>query len=233
MGFLDELEAATGAARSLYLPAGLSLAEVEDLLEKTLDPQSMPSELAELATASRTGAALFWGASRRYLVLPPFPIMAEYLAEGYAVEPLRSLLGHDFRIALILVRLGTYAIGLYRSENLISSKVGTGLIHGRHKKGGSSQQRFQRHREKQIEQFLNRVCGHSREHLEPEARMLDYLVYGGARTTIASLRKRCSFLGQFDGRTLPPLLDIPEPRKAVLETAIGRVWASSLIEWHE
>jgi hypothetical protein len=159
--------------------------------------------------------------------------VAEYSAQGYAVEPLRSLLRHDFRVALILVRLGAYAIGLCQGESLVSSKVGTGLIHGRHKKGGSSQQRFQRHREKQIESFLNRVCSHSREQLEAPARTLDYLVYGGARTTISSLRKRCSFLGQFDGRTLPPLLDIPEPRKVVLETAIGRVWASILIEWHD
>ena len=233
IGFLDELEAANGVARSLYIPAGLSLPEVENLLEQALDPQSMPPELAELASGSRTGAVLFWGPSGRYLVLPPFPIVAEYFTQGYAVEPLRSLLRHDFRVALILVRLGAYAIGLCQGESLISSKVGTGLIHGRHKKGGSSQQRFQRHREKQIENFLDRVCSHSREQLEAQARMLDYLVYGGARTTISSLRKRCSFLRQFDGRTLPPLLDIPEPRKAVLETAIGRVWASSLIEWHE
>ena len=166
-----------------------------------------------------------------YLVLPPFPIAEEYMTNGYDVEPLRSLLSHDFLIGLVLVRLGSYSIGICRGTELIDSKTGTGLVHARHKKGGSSQARFARHREKQIEQFLIRVCGHLREHIEPHARSLDYLVFGGARTTILLLRKRCSFLNQFDDRILRMLLDIPEPRKAVLEKAIGTVWSTDVIQW--
>ena len=168
-----------------------------------------------------------------YLVLPPFPIAEEYMTNGYDVEPLRSLLSHDFLIALVLVRLGAYSIGICRGTELIDSKTGTGLVHARHKKGGSSQARFARHREKQIEQFLIRVCGHAREHIEPHARSLDYLVYGGARTTILLLRKRCPFLSQFDDRILRMLLDIPDPRQAVLEKAIGTVWSTDVIEWRE
>ncbi len=232
LSFLNELEATTGTAKSLYISSGLPLPEVENLLERMLDPQAIPPELAKLATDSKTGAVIFWSPTRTLLILPPFPIVTEYFAQDYLVEPLRSLLKRDFRIALILVRLGTYAIGLCEGESLIASKVGTGLIHGRHKQGGSSQQRFRRHREKQIEYFLNRVCDHIREHLEPHAQALDYVVYGGARTTILLLRKQCPFLGQFDRHILPPLLDIPEPRQAVLEKAVGRVWSSSIIEWH-
>jgi len=32
---------------------------------------------------------------------------------------------------------------------------------------------------------------------------------------------------------LPPLLDIPDPRQAVLEEAVGRVWSSTVVEWEE
>jgi hypothetical protein len=70
-----------------------------------------------------------------------------------------------------------------------------------------------------------------REHIEPDARSLDYLVYGGAKTAILLLRKRCPFLRQFDERVLRTLLDIPEPRKSVLEKAIGTVWSTDVIEW--
>jgi len=232
LSFLNELEATAGTAKSLYISSGLPLPEVENLLERMLDPQAIPPELAKLTADSKTGAVIFWNPARTLLILPPFPIVTEYFAQGYFVEPLRSLLKRDFRIALILVRLGTYAIGLCEGESLIASKVGTGLIHGRHRQGGSSQQRFRRHREKQIEYFLNRVCEHIREHLGPHAQALDYVVYGGARTTILLLRKQCPFLGQLDRHILPPLLDIPEPRQAVLEKAVGRVWSSSIIEWH-
>ena len=233
IAFLDELEADTNTAKSLYIPPGLSLSEVDNLVKKAIDPQAIPADLPELAANSATGAVIFWGPPQKCLILPPFPFTEEYFTHGYDVEPLRSLLKHDFKIALFLVRLGAYAIGLYHGESLVDSKVGTGLVHGRHKKGGSSQQRFQRHREKQIESFLDRVCSHIQERIVQQARTLDYVVYGGAWTTILSLQKQCPFLQQFDNRTLAPLLDIPEPRKGVLETSIGRVWSSSLAEWYD
>jgi peptide subunit release factor 1 (eRF1) len=141
------------------------------------------------------------------------------------------LLKYDFLVALVLVRLGAFSVGICQGTKIIDSKTGTGLVHARHKKGGSSQARFARHREKQIEEFLGRVCSHVREHIEPYAPSLDYLVYGGARTTILMLRKQCLFLSQFDGRILRMLLDIPEPRRAVMEKAIDTVWSTSIIEW--
>jgi len=232
LGFLDELEAAGGGAKSVYLPPGLPLPEVESLVRAVVDREAIPPRLTELASGSETGAVLFWGPPRRCLILPPIPVTEKYLTPGYDVEPVRSMLQHDFKLALILVRVGAYAVGVCQGEELIASKVGTGLIHARHKKGGSSQRRFERHREKQLEQFLDRACARVCERLGPHAGTLDYVVYGGARSTILSLRKRCPFLQQFDQRTLPPLLDIPEPRKAVLDTAIGQVWSSSLAEWY-
>jgi hypothetical protein len=233
LAFLTELEATSGPAESLYIPSGLPLSEVGNLLEKALDPPAIPPELAELAAASKTGAVIFGSPSQTRLVIPPFPIMEEYCARGYVVEPLSSLLKRNFRVALFLIRLGAYAIGLSEGEKLVTSKVGTGLIHGRHKKGGSSQQRFRRHREKQIEYFLTRVCGHIQEHIKPHALTLDFVVYGGAQTTILLLQKQCPFLARLEGAILPPLLDIPEPRQAVLEKAVRRVWASSVIEWRD
>lgn len=233
LGLLDELEMAGSEAWSVYLPSKLLTSEVEDLLKKVSDIQDIPEDLAGLAASSATGAVILWGSLGRYLVLPPFPIAEKYLTYGYDIEPLRSLLKHDFSVALVLVRLGAYAIGLCKGDNLIASKVGTGLIHGRHKKGGSSQQRFQRRREKQIESFLDRVCSHVQDKLGPQAGTLDYLVYGGSWTAILSLRKRCSFLQQFENRILPSLLDIPEPRQAILEKAADQVWSTSVVKWHE
>jgi hypothetical protein len=233
LGFLDELEATADIAGSLYLPSGLPSPEVENLVARVADLQAVPAELAKLAAASKTGAVIFWSQLRTYLITPPFPITAEYFAPDCIVEPLRSMLKRDFRVVLILIRLGAYAIGLYKGESLVTSKVGTGLIHGRHKKGGSSQQRFRRHREKQIEYFLTRVCGHIQERLKPHASTLDFVVYGGAKTTILLLQKQCPFLARLEGVILPPLLDIPEPRQPVLEKAARRVWSSSVIEWRD
>lgn len=230
---LDELETASGPARSVYIPPGSAMPETEKILETVLEAEPSPLNLAKLVTSSTTGAVLFWGEQHKYLVLPPFPITEKRVSRGYDVEPLRSLLQRKFTIALILVRLGAYAIGVFQGEKLVSSKVGTGNVHSRHKKGGSSQRRFERHREKQIEIFFERICTHVRERLGPHIRQIDYVIYGGTRDTLLSFRKRCQFLQEVDNRTLGLLLNIRQPRQATLEAAIGEAWSSRVIHWHE
>jgi peptide subunit release factor 1 (eRF1) len=213
------------------MPPGLSALEIEDLLQK-VGVQSVPNELSQLASSARNGAVLFWGDMRKCLVLPPFPLSEKAVFGGYVGEPLRLLLTSDLMIGLVLVHLGAYAVGICQGEKLISSKVGTGLVHGRHKKGGSSQQRFQRRRENQVREFLDRVCLHTREHLEPHSQLIDYVVYGGPRQTILQLQKRCPFLQSLEERVLPSL-DVPSPRQRVLQTAVGSIWSSRIIDWQE
>jgi len=229
--FLDDLARTEGNALSVYIAQGTSRPQVENLVDRAFASTRVPPGMVEVIDGSEMGAVLFRGSPGAYLVLPPFPVRDEYLTDGYDIGPLRSLLSRDLLIGLVLVRLGSYSVGVCRGTDLLDSKTGTGLVHARHRQGGSSQGRFARHREKQIEQFLIRVCGHAREHIEPHARSLDYLVYGGARTTILLLRKQCPFLGRFDDRVLRMLLDIPDPRKPVLEKAVSTVWSTDVIEF--
>lgn len=232
---LDDLEASGGSALSLYIPAGLPLAEIERTLTTTLGLglDEGVRGVVEAVGRSKTGAALFWGDTKKCLVLPPFPVGERLFSSGYDTEPLRSLLEQELTIGLVLLRLGAYAVGVFRGEKLLASKVGTGLVHSRHRQGGSSERRFERHREKQMEFFFERVCGHARERLEPYERDIDYLVYGGERHTLLAFRKQCEFLSSFDDRTLERLLNVREPRQASLEAAIEEVWASKVVEWKE
>lgn len=229
LNFLDELKTAS-IIMSTYLPIETALSETEELYRKATGEQDV-EQLAKMATGSKTGSVLFATSSSGYLILPPFPVKGKVITRESLPEPLSEQLGHDSKIALVLVRLGAYAVGLCQGENLINSKVGTGLIHSRHKQGGSSQQRFRRHREKQIEYFMTRVCGHIHEKLEQHVRTVDWIVYGGAHTTILTLQKSCSLLEKFNDRVLPPLLDIPDPRQRILEWAVARVWSSKVIAW--
>jgi len=227
--FLNELETTAGSGASLYLPPHSPVGEIEEAL--SISP--LPSDLAKSVANSKTGAVVFWGERHRCLMLPPFPVVQRPVSTGFDVDPLRSLLQREFTIALILVRLGSYAIGVFQGEELVSSKVGTGLIHSRHKKGGSSQQRFARHREKQMEFFFTRVCIHARERMEPHMGRLDYVIYGGERNTLLSFRKQCRFLHLLGDRTLDTLLNVRKPGQRALEAAIGEAWSSELIEWIE
>jgi peptide subunit release factor 1 (eRF1) len=232
---LDELEAAATPATSLYIPHDLPASEVENMLRSPLGPgieDALP-DIAEAVAHSKTGAVLLWGEQGKYLVLPPFPIKESLFASGYDVEPIRELLLKELTVALILLRLGAYAVGVFQGEKLLSSKVGTGLVHSRHRQGGSSAHRFERHREKQMEYFFTRVCGHVREHLEPHLQQVDYVIYGGETHTLLSFRKQCAFLQQFNECTLGTSLNVREPKQATLEAAISQVWSSTVIQWQD
>jgi hypothetical protein len=233
LGFLDDIENPTAQSYSLYLTPGLSVPEIEDLIKDLALDKEIATEITELVTNSSTGGVLFWGNVNKCLAIPPFPLQTRITSKGYDVEPFRSLLQQQLLVALILVRLGEYAIGVFEGEKLLSSKVGTGLVHSRHKKGGSSQRRFERHREKQMEGFFTRVCAHVRSNLEPHARQLSHVIYGGERNTLQAFRKQCRFLSAFDDLTMGLRLNVRKPRQPMLEAAIIEVWSSELIEWVE
>ena len=233
VAIMHRLETTSGDAISVYLPAGMMTDEVNNFLQKTTKTQSIPYDAVRLAATSPTGSALFLGIKQKCIILPPFPLKEKYITNGYETEPLLSLISKDYTIGIVLVRLGHFSVGVCQGEKLILHDSGTGLIHGRHRQGGSSAARFQRRRKDQTHHFLERVSEHLQETLEPYARTLDFIIYGGARVTILRLQKQCPFLAQFDNRLLPPLLEVQDPRFSVLEKAVTEIWSSKVTEWGE
>jgi hypothetical protein len=230
---LDELDTTPGRAVSLYIAPGVPLPKVEKMLITTPGTQTVFWDVVGEIAKSTTGVVLFWGEYLKYLVMPPFPVEESPVFQGYETGPLRSLIQKDYIIALILVRLGAYAIGVFQGEKLLSSKVGTGLVHARHKKGGSSQHRFERHRDKQIEFFFGNVCSRLQEQVGPYSNRIDYVFYGGERTTIGNFKKQCNYSKNLESHTVETLLNIRKPKQAPLEEAIGIVWTSRVVQWHD
>ena len=135
---------------------------------------------------------------------------------------------HDL-LGLILVRRGGYAIGQAKGESLVEHKVGTAYVQSRTKKGGWSQQRYARRRGKQADELVTRVRDHAARlliHPDPQARArrLDGMCLGGDRQLLAEVLEdpRLTPL-----RSLPTreLYDLPDPRLAVLRTALERARA--------
>jgi hypothetical protein len=223
--WLDELEARAGPAVTLYLPAGVSPAEAEGMWRQAVgdDP---PDRLAREVERSPHGAAVLWAPGGGWLVAPPFPLHQRLAHPALDVGPLRALLQHDYTTALVLVRLGSYAAGVYQGLLAQAADAGTGNVHARHRNGGWSQARFDRHRLKQMETFFTRVCEHTQELLRPFQGQLDFIAYGGERQTLLAFRKQCDFLQRLDGKALAPLVPVGEPRRAALPEAIRQLWMS-------
>jgi hypothetical protein len=230
---LHRLEMCNEEAISIFLPSGMPTEDVTAFLQKTPKTESIPYDAIRFAATSPTGSVLYWGKTQKYLVSPPFPQKDKYVTNGFETEPLVSLISKEYSIGIVLVRLGHFSVGVCQGEKLLLHDSGTGLIHGRHRQGGSSAARFQRRRKDQTHHFLERVSEHLQEQLEPYARQLDFFIFGGAKVTILRTQKQCPFLAQFDSRLLPPLLEVHDPKSSVLESIVPEIWSSKVTEWSE
>src|SRR5919197_6191732 len=83
------------------------------------------------------------------VVRPPFGLAHEHEYPTVRLGPLFEALAEDHVVAALFVRLGGYAVGVFDGERLVASKVGSRFVKGRHRKGGSSANRFRRRREEQ------------------------------------------------------------------------------------
>lgn len=191
-------------------------------------PTSVGNAASETIARSENGTILFYSAAESHLVIPPFPVVRSLERKGWHSGPLLSILDRRRTIAVFLLRLGGFAVGLFEGEQLVSSKVGSPFVKGRHKKGGSSSGRFARRREGQARILFQKACATLREKIEPELASIEHFAVGGDRHTLVDFEKRCPFVQKFKGKRLPVVLNVPDPRLAVLER-VGRELYSSQI----
>ena len=217
-------------AFTVYIRPLTSRSQIEKLLEQVLDRGEMLDALAAKAAKSPTGSAIFYLGDRGSVVWPPFPVAETVLYRSFEPAPLKSMLEKDWKLGLILVRLGQWAIGIFEGEKLIVGQAGTGLVHARHHKGGSSANRFARHREKQMEYFFTRIEGHAREIIEPHFKEIDHILYGGARDTLLRMQKQCRFFESLEARVVNRLLSVREPRRSAFEQAAAQAYACAVYE---
>ena len=153
---------------------------------------------------------------------PPFPPLG---AKG--VEGLLAHVRRERVVGVVLVRLGGHAAGVFSGRRLVDSKVDNRFVKGRHKKGGSSQRRFERRREGQARLALEQAADTAVRVLLPHRADLDAVVLGGDR---AALRE---VIGDVRLRPLRALLvedvlDVPEPRLKVLQATPDAFLATRL-----
>jgi hypothetical protein len=125
------------------------------------------------------------------------------------------------RIGLLLARKGAVAIGVAEGAKLIVSKVDTHYVQGRTAAGGWSQQRFARRRDNQAKAAAADGAGIAARLLLPEVRTLSALVAGGDRTAVETILAAPN-LQPLAALRSERFLDVPEPRRTVLEEAAAQ-----------
>ena len=92
------------------------------------------------------------------------------------------------------MRLGGYAVGVFEGERLVASKVGSRFVKGRHKKGGSSANRFRRRRDEQERALLDAAAETAARVLEPYRDRIEHVALGGDRAAARRVVERLPWL---------------------------------------
>jgi hypothetical protein len=146
----------------------------------------------------------------------PFPPLGA-AATGSGAD-LAAHAGADRTVAVLLVRLGGFAAGVFAGAppRLVASKVGSRLVHGRSAAGGTSQHRFARRREKQAREALEAAADNAVSVFGSFGGQLDAVVLGGDKRSMAALREDTRLRQYFD-IAVDRFLTVPDPRLAVLQ----------------
>lgn len=115
---------------------------------------------------------------------------------------------------LLLVRKGGFAVARLAEDRVVARKTGRRHVQGRTKAGGQSQQRFARRRDNQAREAYRAAADHAARILGG----LGQVVVGGDHAAIeevlADPRLRALEVVQ-------PWLPVPDPRRRVLDAAVG------------
>ena len=163
-------------------------------------------------------------------VTPPFGLEHEGAYDIVRAGPLLDALEAAPTVAVLLVRLGGYAAGVFEGERLVDSKVGTRFVKGRHKKGGSSSNRFRRRRGEQERELVDAAAAEAARVLDPWRGRVEHVALGGDRSAVSRVLASRPDLAWLQPLALERFFDVPEPRLRVLEALPYQLYAAKVVE---
>ena len=172
-----------------------------------------------------TGLVLFHSDDDVHVFVPPLPIAQDAASRGPAqTSSLQQMLETPYRTAIVLVTWGAYVLALFEGADMTVYRKGTGHIHKHHKKGGSSQGRFQRRTEEQRREFLKRAGIRIDEYLGGQK--VDHLFFGGNRLILRPLRTQSRFMNENERITSPRTLQAKRGDREALDAAFFEAYSS-------
>jgi len=218
----DEGCAATVCVSAETLGAG----DYEHLLPESEPKRTRAAEALAEVGSSDTGVAVFLASERTVAIQPPFPLAVDVRAAGVESRPILDVLDSEPVVGIVLLRLGRYAVAVLRGNRLLATKTDTRYVKNRHRKGGSSQRRFERSRERLVRELYDTTCRMTRSIFEPHLRDIDYVMLGGERGTLNGFVKRCRLMQDLEPKTLSRILSVDRPNQKALESISYEVWKS-------
>jgi hypothetical protein len=206
------------------------VAETRYLGRANLVKRLAPLEGAPGRSAYARGSARLELPETTLVVTPPFGLELEGRYERVLVEPLLAALASQRTVGVLLVRLGGFAVGVFEGERLVASKVGSRFVKGRHKKGGSSANRFRRRREGQERELVEVAAEVAVRVLGPWQERVEHVALGGDRDAVRRVLAARVELAWLETLALERFFTVPDPRLRVLEELPYQLYAAKVVE---
>ncbi|MFI6095245.1 acVLRF1 family peptidyl-tRNA hydrolase [Lentzea sp. NPDC051213] len=185
-----------------------------------VEPERVEGWIARFAT--RHGAVQTRVGEHEVVITAADGASATFTTRGGAsVAEVIANLTAPRRIGLVLVRLGGHSVGVAFGGKVELSATDRKQVHGRIRAGGWSQQRFARRREGQARVALQAAADDVFRVLVPRIAELDGVVLGGDWQALDVLRNDRRLSDVF-AKAEDRVLDVPEPRRAILDEAAER-----------
>ena len=190
----------------------------------------LPLEGSPGRAVYRDGSARFELDEGVLVVTPPFGLEEEGEHDALRVQPVLDALLAAPTVAVLLVRMGGYAVGVFEGEKLVASKVGTRFVKGRHKKGGSSANRFRRRHGEQERELVDAAAEEAARVLGPWRGRVQHVALGGDRSAVSRVLDSRADLAWLQPLALERFFDVVEPRLRVLEALPYQLYAAKVVE---
>jgi len=220
---LIDFEIEPGAEFAVEMhPGGYSLGEEWEGLPKS-------------AQSSENGVILIsvvdslTGIRPRLALLPPFPISDA--SDSNSFDTIRQHMVNHHAIAIILLRLGNWAIAIAEDGELVVTKTGSRYVKNQHKKGGQSSNRFRRGREEWIRELFDQAGEVASARFRDYSGHLEYLAMGGDRVVLGQFLKRIKLPDGLGDRALPNRISVDKPGRKALDAAVRDVWSYRMYEF--
>jgi peptide subunit release factor 1 (eRF1) len=156
----------------------------------------------------------------------PFPYNLDLTF--YKIEDIKSILTNNISVGIAFLELGSYVLGLVKFNKILFSKRGSRYVKGRHKAGGQSQRRFERNREKWIDELYKKISLDINEHLYPLKQNMDHFVLFGDTNILSDFLSESKIGKQFQNKLITKKTSLKNFNAKTLITASTTIWSSRI-----
>lgn len=155
-------------------------------------------------------------------IIPPLPIKEEK-------ETISSSFSFDYNLftepsvySFAIIRSDIFIVGIYKNSELVFMDNIKSNIKSKHSKGGYSQKRFERKREKQISKHIQRSAEKFEQLIKNQEEEINLIAVGGEKNTIKKFKNKLQY------EIVSKTLDITGERKEALEKGRKNFWKTRI-----